>query len=307
MPDRLLDLNALARFAAVVKHQGFSPAARAIGTPRQSLHRTIDRLESELGVRLLNRSARRVRPTDTGRRLYQHALRVLTAAQDATALARSAKGHPQGLLRVSAPPLFGQLRLGDVVRDFLTRWPEVRIEVDFTNASSDLFEGEHDLAIRIPAPPSGDYIARRIGTAQSVCCAAPSYLAARAPLHHPSDLDRRHERVVFGAPVAAPWRFRRGVEQVDVHADSPRLRVDDFHVMAGAVVAGLGVGLVPGALCTEPIADGRLIPVLDGWTPESAPIWAAYSGRARENPTLLAFIEMLEQHMAIPLGGLHVS
>ncbi|MEO0603418.1 MAG: LysR family transcriptional regulator [Myxococcota bacterium] len=300
IPNSLLDLNALARFAAVVRHDGFSAAARAIGAPRQSLHRTVDRLEEELGVRLLDRSARSVRPTATGRRLYEHAVRVLVAAEDATAMARAAKDHPQGLLRVTAPPLFGQLRLGHVVQQFLSRWPDVRIEADFTHATSDLVREDYDLAIRIRVPPGDDYVARRIGEAESVCCAAPTYLQTRPPLRHPADLHRGHEHVLFGPPVALPWRFEQGGETTTFHTTTPRLRVDDFRVATAAVLDGLGIGLLPRALALSHLSAGRLLRLFDDWRVEPSSVWAVYTGRAKGNPTLQAFVDMLREHMGGP-------
>jgi DNA-binding transcriptional LysR family regulator len=177
-PD--LDLNALVRFAAVVEGGGFSPAARALGVPRQSLHRSVAALEEAAGVRLLDRDARRVRPTDAGRRLYAHAGAILREARDAAASMRAAGGRPRGRLRLTAPHLFAEAFLAPLIEAFLRAWPEVQIDADFTVARSDLVRDDYDLAIRVGPRPEGRYVAS-LGAVRTICCAAPTYLAGAPP------------------------------------------------------------------------------------------------------------------------------
>lgn len=294
-----LDLNALARFAAIVELGGFSPAARALGVPRQSLHRGVAHLEEVTGVRLLDRSARQIRPTDAGRRLFAHAAAILREARDAESGMRAARARPRGRLRLTAPHLFAEEFLPPLIEEFLKTWPEVQIDADLTVTHADVVRDDYDLALRIgPGPASGRYT-RALGPIERVCCASPGYLAGAPSLATPRALDRQAV-LVYGAPQARPsWRFERAGEAIDV-ALAPRLRVDSARVVLAACRAGLGVACLPEFLCAGDVAAGALVRVWSEWRVPAAPVWAVYSSRSDRSPTLHAFLALLEARLARP-------
>ncbi|MFY0539506.1 LysR family transcriptional regulator [Nannocystis pusilla] len=291
-----LDLNALARFAAVVELGGFSPAARALGVPRQSLHRSIAQLEQVTGVRLLDRGARQVRPTDAGRRLFGHAATILREARDAHASLRAARGRPRGRLRLTAPHLFAEQFLIPLIEEFLATWPEVQIDADFTVAHSDLIRDDYDLAIRLgDRPTHGRYVVM-LGSVATVCCVAPAYLAAAPPLADPQALSR-HSVLAYGPHrVRHTWRFERAGETVEVDL-APRLRADSARLVLAACRAGLGVARLPEFLCAGDVSAGSLVPVWVDWQIPRTPIWVLYSSRSDKNPTLHAFLDRLKAHL----------
>ena len=291
-----LDLNALARFAAVVELGGFSPAARALGLPRQSLHRGVAQLEEATGVRLLDRDARRVRPTDAGRRLYAHASAILREARDAQASMRAARGRPRGRLRLTAPHLFAEEFLAPVIHEFLRTWPEVQVDADLTVARSDLVRDDFDLAIRLgERPTQGRYVAE-LGTVALACCAAPAYLASSPPLPGPRALDH-HAVLVYGARADRHvWRFTRAGEAIEVEL-APRMRVDSARVVLDACRAGLGVARLPAFLCARDLAGGGLVRLWSDWPIAAASAWAIYSSRSDRNPTLHALLDLLKARL----------
>ena len=296
-PDALtLDLNALLRFAAVVEAGGFSPAARALGVPRQSLHRSVAQLEEATGVLLLDRGARQVRPTDAGRRLFGHAAAILREARDAQASVRAARGRPRGRLRVTAPHLFAEEFLAPVIHEFLATWPEVQVDADFTVYRSDLVRDDYDLAIRIGERPTQGRFVTQIGALAQVCCAAPAYLAGAPPLPGPRALDS-HATLVYGArAVSQVWRFERAGEAVEVEL-APRLRVDGARVVLVACRAGVGVSRLPEFLCAHELASGALVRLWPDWRLSAVPAWALYSSRSDRNPTLHAFLDLLKARL----------
>jgi DNA-binding transcriptional LysR family regulator len=291
------DLNALARFAAVVERGGFSPAARALGLPRQSIHRSVSQLEQAAGVALLDRGHGRVRATDAGNRLFMHASAILREARDAEASLRSARGRPRGRFRLTAPHLFAESFLATPIQELLAAWPELQIDADLGVARTDLVRDDLDLAIRVGDRPTDGGYATSLGELSQVCCAAPSYLARGPTLATPEDLEghavlhygRRSQRV--------QWTFRRAGAKVTVDV-APRLRVDSGALVLAAARGGLGVTRLPSFVCERDLAAGSLVPVCPEWQIERAGVWALTSSRADRSATLRAFLTLLRAQLA---------
>lgn len=290
------DLNALARFAAVVEHGGFSQGARALGLPRQSIHRSVSQLEEAAGVRLLDRGEGRVRPTDAGHRLFAHASAILREARDAQASLRAAKGRPHGRLRVTAPHLFAEQFLAGPMAELLAAWPGVQIDADLTVAKSDLVRDDLDLAIRLgERPTQGGYVTS-LGAISQICFAAPAYLDHAPPITGPSDLDR-HPILRYGRRAAkASWRFARDGEVVDVPV-SPRLRVDSAAIVLAACRAGLGVARLPEFYCARDLAEGSLVRVCADWQIAPAEVWAITVSRTEMASTVRAFLDLVRARL----------
>lgn len=291
-----LDLNALARFAAVLEHGGFSPAARALGLPRQSVHRSVLKLEAQSGVRLLERSTRHVRPTDAGRRLFEHAVAILRQADEAQATLSARAEEPSGRLRLTSTHLIAEALLTDVLSTYLARWPRVALATDFTVSVTDLLRDDIDLAIRAGSDPPPSMLARRLATMDFVCCAAPAYLARSEPIAHPRALGQ-HPTLAYGAVQrTARWAFERGGESMTLQVE-PRLSTDNAVVARQACVAGLGILRIP-RFGVQPLLDrGALVEVLGGWKQPEIPLWAIYPSRADRNPALGALLDLLRERL----------
>jgi DNA-binding transcriptional LysR family regulator len=293
----MLDLNALARFAAVVERGGFSSAARALRLPRQSIHRSVVKLEEAAGVRLLERSSRHVRPTDAGRRLFGHAVEILRQAEEAKAMLTASRVEPNGVLRLTASHLIASAFLSDTIPTFLERWPRVSVDAEFTVAVSDLLREDFDIAIRAGASLPPSMFAKRLGGVQAVCCASPQYLASAPAITHPFALTQ-HPTLFYGpSSSSGRWHFEGEGEQVDVDI-RVRLRSDSSDIAIRACLAHQGILRIPAFAVAADLANGNLVEVCAGWRPPQTPIYAVYPSRSDQNPAVGAFLSVLREHLA---------
>jgi DNA-binding transcriptional LysR family regulator len=293
----MLDLNALARFAAVVERGGFSPAARALGLPRQSVHRSVVKLEEQAGVRLLERSSRHLRPTDAGRRLFEHANEILRQAMQAQAALSASSSEVAGVLRLTTSHLIGEGFLLDALPRFLARWPRVSIDAHFTVAVTDLLRDDFDVAIRAGTSLPPSMFARRLGGVRAVCCATPDYLAGAEPIPHPFAL-AQHPALVYGPTTSsARWHFERAADQVDIEI-RPRLRSDSAGVARQACLAHQGILKIPRFAVHDELANGALVEVCADWRQPETPIWAVYPSRSDQNLAVGAFLAVLRETLA---------
>jgi len=295
----MLDLNALVRFAAVVEHGGFSPAARALGLPRQSVHRSVVKLESQAGVRLLERSSRHVRPTEAGRRLFEHAQSILRTAKEAQGTLAASRAEPRGVLRLTATHLLADVFLTETIPLFLARWPLVSVDASFTVAVVDLLREDIDLAIRAIASPPPSMYAKRLGGTETVCCASPAYLADAEPVSHPFAL-AKHPVLFYGPDASVRrWHFERGGEHVDIEVH-PRLRSNSSDIARKACLEHLGILRIPRLGVRAELASGALVEVCEAWRQPPTPIWAVYPSRSDQSPVVAAFLAVLQESISEP-------
>src|SRR5450432_2825569 len=175
------DLNEIAIFARVVREQSFTKAARALGIPKSTVSERVSRLEERLGVRLIERTTRHVRPTAAGAAYYERAARIVAEIEEADAAVTDIHRSPKGLLRVASPLLFGHAFMGDFVAEFLVTHPEIEVELIVADRRFRVVEEGLDLAIHVLGSIEASLIARKIGTAERMCVANPSYLEKHPP------------------------------------------------------------------------------------------------------------------------------
>ncbi len=291
----------LAVLAKVVDLNGFSSAARALGVPKAAVSRAIADLEQALGVRLLERTTRRLSLTAAGRLLYPHAKRVVEECDAArTAIARL-HAPATGPLRIVSDPIYGRLLLTPLVPRFLESFPDIPLEVALDGVGA---EGGWDVAIG--ARPSDDpAIAHRtLGSPPAILCATPAYLERRGTPVRPEDL-RSHD-LLTPEPTELP-EFRlllsRGAQRAEVSV-SPKLAVADPAVVHAAAAAGLGIGLLPGFLCRQGLATGRLKAVLPEWTaPPAAALHALYPTALQADTRVQRFLDFLAASVVPALAG----
>lgn len=284
------DLDALLRFLSVVESGSFSAAARRLGVSRQAVQRSVDVLERQSGVQLLERTTRRLRVTDAGRRLIPLVHTIRDAGHEADALLSAATSRPTGRIRLSAPPLFAETVLVRVLPGFLAQWPEVDVEAQFSTARMDPFEADLDLTIRIGVAPPENAYAVSLGRASQVLCASPDYLMAHPAPAHPDQL-AGHELLAYGQGVRS-WSFD-GPDGAVTVATRFRLHTNSAPIMVAACLAGLGILKVPQLAVAPRLAAGDLCCVLPEWTIAASQVWAVYGHRAATDPTLQAFLDAL--------------
>ena len=289
----------LAVLAKVVDLNGFSAAARALGVPKAAVSRAVADLEKSLGVKVLERTTRRISLTHAGRLLYPHAKRVVEESDAARAVIAKLNAPVTGPLRVIADPTYGRVLLTPLVPRFLESFPDIPLEVALD--APDSSEG-WDVAIRTrPAETGSD--SRLLGAPPALLCATPAYLQQRGIPTRPEDL-RSHDLLTPEATDLPQFRLRleRGNQRAEVPL-SPKLAVNDPAVLHAAAAAGLGIGLLPEFLCRQGLATARLKQVLPDWTvPPAAALYAVYPAALEPDLRVQRFVDFLAANIVPALG-----
>ncbi|WP_459204224.1 LysR family transcriptional regulator (plasmid) [Ralstonia pseudosolanacearum] len=299
--DRFAALNAL---MAVVEHGGFAPAARRLGLAPSSLTRQLNALEDSLGTLLLNRSTRTVTLTEAGQQYYEDARSILDALENADRSVSELAGPPSGLLRISLPVAFGRLHVAPALPAFLRRFPGMRLDIQLSDTVANLVEERIDVAIRLGAPASQNLVARKLAPHRRVICASPDYLGEHGAPAQPADL-AQHNCLLFDyATATSTWTLKRAGKTAKVQV-SGNLHANGSELLREAAIGGAGLLLMPTWLVGEDMAAGRLVPVLEAWSPSlgsdgEGAIWAVYQQNRRGSKKLAAFLDFLAQHFGSP-------
>jgi LysR family transcriptional regulator for bpeEF and oprC len=234
--------------------------------------------------------------------VFERAVSILDALEDTGRLAESAKGEPQGVLRLTCGEEFGLCVVSRWIAGYLADHPKMCVEADYTNRIVDIVKEGYDLAIRVGTLGDGDLTASRLGQAEYALFASPDYLAARGAPTRPRDLDA-HDMVVFGAPGRpVELELRRGPD-LEILRLAPRLLVNNNLAARDAISAGLGIALLPRFQVAPILAEGRLVEVLPGWTKPPVPVHAVFSSSRYPTPKIRAFVDHAKKTFATVLGG----
>jgi DNA-binding transcriptional LysR family regulator len=256
-------MDELEVFVAVVEGQGFSAAAKRLETTPAAVSRRVKALEERLGVRLLQRTTRKMQLTEAGELYFGEVSRVLGDLAAVEQRLEAVTAQPTGELRIVAPMSFGQLRLAPVVARFALRHPQLRVTLKLEDRETDIVSEGFDLAVRIAYPSDSSLVARAIGTVPRYFCASPEYLARRGAPRTPKDL-LRHDCLHYSLiSEREEWTFGgpQGDETVVIKA---AFCCNNGEVLAEAAMHGLGITLLPDFIVADAIADGRLVRVLEG-------------------------------------------
>jgi len=290
-----VDLNDFALFVAVVSHGSFSAAGRAMSMPKSRISRRIADLEKRLGVRLLQRSTRAMHVTEVGAAFLQHCEAMTHAARAAMEVAEHANARPAGRLRVSCPVGIAHLFLAPVLPVFLTRYPDVRLDLELTNRRVDVVAEGFDVAVRVrTVVDDSQLIVRNFGLSQQVLVASPGFVAAHGPFGTVASLQGQ---VGIGLGVTLgerpAWRVTgpQGVDEAIEYV--PMLATDDVHLIWQTVLAGVGIAKLPFNLCAESIEKGELKILLPDHTLAPHHLHAVFPSRRGLVPAVRALIDVL--------------
>lgn len=279
-------LEAMAVLVAVADQGGFNAAARRLGRSPAAVTRAVAALEARLGVRLLERTTRRVRPTEAGARLLGHARRLLAGVEEAERDAAGLHEAPRGELAVTAPVVFGRMHVLPVVLDFLDRWPGTTVRLALLDRVAGLVDEGFDVAVRIGRLPDSPLPATRVGAIRRIVCASPAYLAANGAPATPADL-ATHTCVAFtGTTSTTEWGFAGAAVRV-----RPRLLVDNAEAAVDAARAGLGLACVLGYQAAADLRAGRLVAVLRAFEPEPRPVHVVHAAARLPPAKVRAFVD----------------
>lgn len=281
---------------AAADHASFTEAARRLDLAPAQVSKKIAALERHLGARLFERTTRSVTLTAAGAAYVERARIVLCDLDAMEDGVREAQASASGLLRVTAPVVFGARVLTPIVMAFMEAHPQVEVRVNLSDRMVDLVEEGLDVAIRIGQLADSSLIARRLAPAHLVLAASPGFLAA-TPIAHPRDLEDVRCVIDTNYPTPKRWSFSRGDERVEAAVDGP-LHVNSAEAAAEAAAAGFGAVLSPNFVCDEYLASGRLVRAADGWTAEHRDIWAVFA----QNRFVATRVRLFVDHLAAALG-----
>jgi DNA-binding transcriptional LysR family regulator len=297
MGQRVLDLNDFFYFVQVVDRGGFTAAGRTLRLPKSTLSHRIAQLETNLGVRLINRTSRRFGMTDAGEDFYRRAVVMLREAEQAETVIRHRLVEPSGTVRCTAAVATMQFAMRDIVPDFLIRYPKVNVVAHATDQNVDIVGENYDVAIRSHVDPLPDstLVQRTLTPAPWYLFAGATYLDANGVPQTPKDLQNHPSLFMMRTGVAPAWRLRRSSKAKDevVIQLTPRLMSDDMIGLKQAAIAGLGVVALPGYVCREDVRSGTLRRVLPTWLAGDSTITALIPYRQGLLPSVRAFLDHL--------------
>lgn len=279
-------------FARVVELGGFAAAARSLELSPAMVTKHVAHLEARIGARLLNRTTRRVAPTDAGRAYFERCQELLQGIAEAEAAAGAATQVPRGTLRITAPVEFGDRHLAGLAGEYMRAQPGVAVSLHLSNRVVDVIDEGFDLALRVAPALDSSLVARKLASSRLLVLAAPAYLERRGRPRRPAQLVQ-HDCLCFGVPaVMDEWRFaRRGAVQTVKLA--PRMVSNSSESLRAAACEGTGITLLPTFLAAEDVRAGRLVPVFRELDSGRLGIYAVYPHRKYLSAKVRGFLELL--------------
>ncbi|MDY0928858.1 LysR family transcriptional regulator [Enterobacter sp. CFBP8995] len=287
-------------FLAVVRAGSFSAGARALGRDVSVISRRIAALEKRLGIRLIERTTRRIRPTEEGRRYRQKIELADELLREAEEEARALAARPAGTIRLTVPASFGRRWVAQALPGFLKAYPDIRIVLHYSDRYVDLLGDNFDMAIRIGVLTDSRLIARKLADTSRILCVAPSYLDHHPALTHPQDL-RKHDCLGFTPMHSWPeWRLEKEGQQIAVPVQT-RYESDEMDALILAAQSGMGVALAANWLVQKELAEGTLVPVLADWQAIGEDgVWLMKPSSQLQSAKISALTEWLVAWFAVP-------
>lgn len=295
----MTDLNELQFFVQVSKTRSFTLAGRRLGVPKSSVSRAIRKLESRLGVRLVERTTRSVALTEAGELYLDRCLRVMEEAEQADLAVGALLAKPRGRLKIGAPVAFARSVLGPVLGEFLEEYPELQVEVQLFNGNGAAHDEKLDVIVRAGALEDSTMMVKPMMRIRLAAYASPRYLAAYGTPETPADL-AGHSCVTTTcsshgeAAASTTWRLRRGAEVKEVRV-AARVAVPDPMINHELALAGAGVALLSQRMADAEVKLGRLVRLLPEWEPEPVELHALYPSRLSSSPKVRVFLQFMRE------------
>ncbi|MDB5753121.1 MAG: transcriptional regulator, LysR family [Ramlibacter sp.] len=294
------DLNDLLYFAEVVDGGSFAAAGRSLGIPKSRLSRRVAELEARLGVRLLQRTTRKLSLTQAGETYHRHCVAMREQAEAADEAVALVQTEPRGTVRVTCPVTLAQSTIGPLLPRFLLTHPQVRIEMQVTNRVVDLVQEGVDVALRVRSSldDSGTLVVKRLGPTLGALLASPQLLQRLGQPRAPDDLKNLPTVAMSAIDGRASWRLLGPNGQAFELQHQPLCIADDLLTLKFAVLQGTGICVLPDYMCSQELQRGELVPVLPGWAPPAAAVLAVFPTRRGMVPAVRRFLDFLGANMA---------
>lgn len=300
-----MDLNDLRYFALIVNHGGFTAAERVTHVHRSKLSRRVAHLEETLGVRLLQRTTRRLSLTEAGKVFYQHCAAMLVEAEAAHEAINQLRSEPVGTVRITCPVVMAHFYLAELIARFMVANPKVRIELDATDRSVNLIEERVDIAVRARDTARNDpgLVARKVGTGRFILVASPTYLGDSPRPQAPAALDQFDWVGGLGAGDEQVWSLVDGEGRAIRVTARPRLLCTDLNTQYQAVIGGVGMAMLPSRIASKGLKFGALEQLLPQWSTSEEDIHVLFASRRGMLPSVRAMLDYLFEHLPEALHG----
>lgn len=294
--DRLTGMEV---FTRVAQSGSFSTAARQMGMSKSAASKHVAELETRLGVRLLNRTTRRLALTEAGRAYVERCQRILEDLNETELSVRDLHREPRGMLKLTAPVAFASEHLAPALPAFLAQHPHIEIDMHLSDRFVDLLDEGFDLALRIGRLADSSLVARRIGQVRRIVCAAPSYLKQHGAPETPAAL-RGHNCLHYtNISLDEEWRFTdKAGAPIPSAIAAGSVRANDGQALRAVAVAGAGIVSLPDFLVAREIHDGKLTPLLEAYAQTESPIHAVYPHNRHLSGKVRAFVDFLAESFA---------
>jgi DNA-binding transcriptional LysR family regulator len=291
------NLSDIAVFVQVVESGSFTAAAERLRLSRSVVSKYITRLEDRLGARLMNRTTRRLSLTEAGQAFFASSQRGLQEIEAAQAEVSQLQKTPRGRLRLNTPMSFGILHIAPAIREFLTPYPDLLIDMRLDDRQVDLVEEGFDLAIRIAELPDSSLVARRLGPCRHIVCASQEYINQHGAPKTPDDL-RRHNILTYRYQDSPnEWRFLTPDGRYASIQVTGSIQMNNSLAIREAVLSGAGITLTPSFIVGEDIKTGRLKQLLPEYRAQEISIYAVYPEHRHLLPKVQAFIDFMKERI----------
>lgn len=293
------DLNDMVYFAEVVDRAGFAAAGRYLGVPKSKLSRRVAELEARLGVRLLQRTTRKLSLTQAGEQYHRHCVAMRDAADAADEAMQQARTEPRGTVKVACPVTLAQSTIGPILGVFLARYPQVTVDMRVSNRAVDLVEEGFDVALRVRGSleDSGSLVVKNLGSTSGLLVASPAQLQRQRQPQSVEDLQGLDTVNMSALDGKAVWNLIGPTGAAFALQHRPRLVADDLLTLKFAVEGGAGMCVLPDYMCQDDIKSGRLALVLPGWAPRPGIFHAVFPSRRGMVPAVRRFLDFLGDHV----------
>lgn len=288
-------LTRMRTFIAVVDEDGFSAAGRALGRSKALVSKYISELEDELGVRLLNRTTRKLSLTEIGHAYFHEAQTIIHQVDMLQESVQDKSGRPKGSLRISAPRSLADSPLVRTIMDFANKEPDIALELVLEDRFVDLIEEAFDVAIRITALEDSSLIARRLGSFQMVTCASPEFIEAHGTVSVPSDLHDKPCVIDSNLKTRQNWTYHDQGRRVTVPVKG-RVEINSLQAIRFAALSGLGYARTLQMLVAEDLKEGRLVQVLEDYEANDVGIFVVYANRRHLSSKIRAFVDYMSKN-----------
>lgn len=295
----MIDYNAIYTAVRVADYGSFTRASDVLQVPASTVSARVQELERRLGVKLFQRSTRRVRVTEAGQMFFEHARRGREAFDDAVTAAAQLAQRPRGLLHIVAPTLFARHLLPRLLPRFLAKYPDLKLTFDAVNRLPDLVEHGADVGIGVGPSRRATYIRRSLFSFSQAVYATPHFVARWGNPAKPDDLERVPLISLGTKPIIASWALVNGSQTQKIKV-RPQISISDVTAIHGLTLAGIGAALLPEQLCQEDVTAGSLVRLLPDWSTQRVQVSAYYLRRRLEPEKVKVFLDHLIEWFGKP-------